>query len=122
MKRLLLVGATLFAGWWTPVAAQEPGQQLYVITHVDLLGPAAAAAGAQMLQQFAADSRKEKGSVRFEILREASRINHLTVVEVWQTRQDFENHLAQAHAKSFRDKIQPLLGSPFDERLHIIMP
>ncbi len=122
MKRLLLVGATLVAAFCLPASAQEPGQQLYVITHVDLLGPAAAAAGTQMLQQFAADSRKDKGSVRFEVLREATRNNHLTVVEVWQSRQDFEAHLAQPHAKSFRDKIQPLLGSPFDERLHIIMP
>jgi len=122
MKRLLLVAAALLAGLWTPVAAQEAGQQLYVVTHVDLLGPAAAAAGTTMLQQFAADSRKDKGSLRIEVLREASRINHLTLVEIWQTRQDFETHLAAAHAKSFREKIQPLLGSPFDERLHILLP
>jgi quinol monooxygenase YgiN len=122
MKQLVLMGAILFAGLWTPAAAQEPGQQLYVVTHVDLMGPAAAVEGAKLLKQFAADSSKEKGSVRFEVLREASRVNHLTVVEIWQTRQDFETHLAAPHAKAFREKIQPLLGSPFDERLHILLP
>ena len=104
-----------------PVSAQEPGQKLYVVTHVDIGGPALAAEGAKLLQQFAADSVKDPGSVRFELLREPNRINHFTIVEVWQSRQDFETHLTLPHTKSFREKIQPLLGSPFDERLHILL-
>ena len=59
--------------------------------------------------------------MRFELLREPNRINHFTIVEVWQSRQDFETHLTLPHTKSFREKIQPLLGSPFDERLHILL-
>jgi len=74
-----------------------------------------------LLQQFAADSVKDPGSVRFELLREPNRINHFTIVEVWQSKQAFETHLIAAHTKSFREKIQPLLGSPFDERLHILL-
>lgn len=104
-----------------PVPAQEPGQKLYVVTHVDIGGPALAAEGAKLLQQFAADSVKDPGSVRFELLREPNRINHFTIVEVWQSKQDFENHLILPHTKAFREKIQPLLGSPFDERLHILL-
>jgi quinol monooxygenase YgiN len=112
---VLLLLATLHA------RAQEPGQKLYVVTHVDIGGPALAAEGAKLLQQFAADSVKDPGSVRFELLREPNRINHFTIVEVWQNKQAFETHLALAHTKSFREKIQPLLGSPFDERLHILL-
>src|SRR6185369_17388514 len=73
--------------------AQDPGQKLYVITHVDINGPALAAEGAKLLQQFAADSVKDPGSVRFELLREPNRINHFTIVEVWQSKQAFETHL-----------------------------
>jgi quinol monooxygenase YgiN len=112
---VLLLLATLQA------RAQEPGQKLYVVTHVDIAGPALAAEGAKLLQQFATDSVKDPGSVRFELLREPNRINHFTVVEVWQNKEAFETHLALAHTKSFREKIQPLLGSPFDERLHILL-
>ena len=56
------------------------------------------------------------------MLRQEGHPNHFTIFEVWQTRQDFETHLATAYSKTFREKIQPLLGSPFDERLHIMLP
>ena len=111
----------LLAALSSPAPAQDPGQKLYVVTHVDIGGPALAAEGAKLLQQFATDSVKDPGSVRFELLREPNRINHFTIVEVWQNRQAFEAHLALPHTKTFREKIQPLLGSPFDERLHILL-
>lgn len=111
----------LLAALSSPASAQDPGQKLYVVTHVDIGGPALAAEGAKLLQQFATDSVKDPGSVRFELLREPNRINHFTIVEVWQNRQAFEAHLALPHTKTFREKIQPLLGSPFDERLHILL-
>jgi len=106
----------------TILHAQEPGQQVYVVTHVDVFGAGGAAEAAKILQQFAADSRKDPGSVRFELLREPTRLNHFTMVEVWKSKQDFENHLGAAHSRAFREKLQPMLGSPFDERLHILMP
>lgn len=121
LLRTVLVIAILHLGASLPAPAQEPGQKLYVVTHVDIGGPALAAEGAKLLQQFATDSVKDPGCVRFELLREPNRVNHFTIVEVWQSRQDFETHLATAHSKSFREKIQPLLGSPFDERLHILL-
>jgi quinol monooxygenase YgiN len=122
MTRLLWAVTIVSLGLGVPLRAQEPGQQLYVVTHVDLAGQLAATDGTKLLEQFAADSRKEKGSVRFELLREVSRLNHLTMVQVWQSRADFEAHQAAAHTKAFREKIQPLLGGPLDERLHIILP
>ena len=109
----------LFA--FQPAPAQDSSQKVYVVTHVDIGGPALAAEGGKLLQQFATDSVKDPGSVRFELLREPNRVNHFTIVEVWQSRQDFETHLTLPHTKSFREKIQPLLGSPFDERLHILL-
>jgi quinol monooxygenase YgiN len=118
MKRILLVAAML--GSVFSISAQEPAQQLYVVTHVDLFNTAAAD-GAKLLLQFAADSRKETGCIRFEVLREAARVNHLTLLEVWQTKQAFEAHLATPHSRTFREKLQPILGSPFDERLHVIL-
>ena len=104
-----------------PLPAQDANQPLYVVTHVDTTGPTAADA-AKLLNQFAADSRKEAGSVRFEVYRETGRLNHFTVVEVWQNRAAFERHLAGSGSKAFREKLQPMLGSPFDERLHNLLP
>ena len=97
--------------------AQSPGDKLFVVTHVDLT-PNYAADGAKLLQQFAADSRHDPGVARFELLQDNGRSNHFTLVEVWESSKAFEAHEAAEHTKSFREKLQPMLGSPFDERLH----
>jgi quinol monooxygenase YgiN len=118
----LALAATVFVGLGSPAGAQDADERLYVVTHVDVLGQNGAAEAAKMLHQFAIDSRSDQGSVRFEVLRDPDRLNHFTIVEVWRTRQDFDSHLAAGHTKVFREKLQPILGSPFDERLHKLLP
>ena len=49
---------------------------------------------------------------------QSDRGNHFTIVSVWASEKDFNAHLAAAHTREFRAKIQSGLGSPFDERLH----
>jgi quinol monooxygenase YgiN len=100
-------------------AAQDAGstERIYLVAHVDLV-PNAAAAGTKLLQQYVAGTRQDKGAVRVELYVERSRPNHLTLVEVWEDQKAFDAHVAAAHTKKFREQIQPMLGSPFDERLH----
>jgi quinol monooxygenase YgiN len=74
------------------------------------------------LRQFSSDSQKDRGVVRFELLIQEGRLNHFTILEVWQTHDAFEAHSSAEHTKRFREKIQPMLGSPFDERLHSLLP
>ncbi len=122
VRRRFCVYAVLFlatvglAGW---ARAQEPGthDKIYAVTHVDVL-PTEAAAGTKLLQQYVVESRKDKGAVRVEAYIQVSRINHFTLVEVWENRQALEAHEAAAHTKKFREQIDPMLGSPYDERLH----
>src|SRR5215510_14942501 len=101
----------------TGIAAFAQAPRVYVVTYVDVY-PNFAADTTKAMQQFAADSRKDAGSVRFEIMRDVSRMNHFSIVEVWQSRQAYEDHLKAPHAKKFREVLQPWLGSPFDERLY----
>ena len=96
------------------IAADEP---LYVVTHVDVM-PKFTDAGRDLLKFFAVDSRKDAGAIRIDVLEELGRPNHSTVVEVWASRQAYEDHLAAEHTRAYRAKLQPMLGSPFDERLH----
>lgn len=112
---------TAFGLAWR-ATAQEPGtrDRIYVVTHVDVV-PTDAAAGSKLLQQYVADSRKEKGAIRVEAYVQVSRINHFSLVEVWQNQQAYDAHEGAAHTKQFREQIQPMLGSPFDERLHQII-
>jgi len=112
----LLAALTMLAAG----AAFAQDSRLYVVIHVDTT-PNYLADGPKLLQKFAADSRKDPGVVRFELLQDTSRKNHFTLVEVWENQKAFDGHLEAAHTKEFRDKLQPMLGSPFDERLHNIL-
>jgi quinol monooxygenase YgiN len=117
LSGLALCGLTLMKA-----AAQTPVKNVYVVTHVDIAGtPAIVAEATRLLKEFAADSQKDQGVVRFELLIQDGRLNHFTITEVWQSRDAFEAHSSADHTKRFREKIQPMLGSPFDERLHSLL-
>jgi quinol monooxygenase YgiN len=115
---VLFLAALGLAGW---ARAQESAtsDRIYVVTHVDVV-PTEAAAGTKLLKQYVAETQKDKGAVRVEVYIQISRVNHFTLVEVWQNRQAFDAHEAAAHTKQFRTQIEPLLGSPYDELLHAI--
>ena len=114
MRFLLLLSSLLFAGM---ASAQEP---VHVITHIDLM-PAGTATGVTLLKQFAAATLKEKDCLRFEILQQDGRPNHLTLVAAWKDKAAFDAHDSAPYTKEFREKMQPLIGSPWDERLHQII-
>lgn len=115
---LLILVATAFAA---RISAQASGtrDRIYVVTHIDTLPGDSPAA--KLLQQYAAESRKDKGAVRIELYVQIGRTNHFSMVEVWENQKAFEAHEGAAHTKQFREQIQPMLGSPFDERLHQIV-
>jgi len=113
---LILAGSGLAGG----ALAQEMAahDRIYVVTHVDIIPPQAAA-GTKLVQQYVVDTRKDKGLVRVEAGAEIARTNHISIVEVWQNQKAFDEHVAAAHTRQFRQQIDPTLGSPYDERLHL---
>ena len=119
MKRITLLLVVFFLGGL--IAQQKAEPPLHVVTYVDVY-PNFAADTAKLLQQFAADNRKDAGFVRFEALRDVARVNHFAIVEVWQNQKAYEAHLTAPHTKAFRDQLQMGLGSPFDERLYNALP
>ena len=113
---VLLVSAGILAGrvW---AQGQEMRDRIYVVTHVDIIPPQKDA-GTKLVQQYVVDTRKDPGLVRIEAGAEISRANHISLTEVWQNRKVFDEHVAAAHTRQFRQQIDPMLGSPYDERLH----
>jgi len=123
LPSLAWLGLIALNGFVAPDARGQqtaPGKNaLYVLTHVDIIGGAANLPNAiALMQQYAADSLKEPGAVRVEVLQQDNRRNHFMIFEVWQTRKAFEAHWVGETAKHFREKAFPMLGSPFDERLN----
>jgi quinol monooxygenase YgiN len=87
----------------------------FVIAHVDVAPNTQAP---MLLQQLAAASRQESGNLRFDVLQHTMRGNHFTVIEQWRNRDALDAHVATAHARAYRDALQPLTGSPLDERVY----
>ncbi len=96
-------------------SAAVNNQAVSVVTHVDV-SPDPRVAG--LLARLAEASRQEAGNVRFDVLQHAMRANHFTVIETWQSQKALDAHAAAAHTKQYRDELQPMTGSPLDERVY----
>jgi len=74
------------------------------------------------LDKYRDETLTEDGASSCKVLQEAGRSNHFTIEEEWARQSDYDAHISNDHARRFRDKIQPLLGAPIDERLHTELP
>jgi quinol monooxygenase YgiN len=98
-------------------ALREPAAgAVHIVSHVDIGGGGGQAGAPAMLRQLAEASRQEQGNVRFDVLQHAARLNHFTVVESWTNEAALDAHAAAAHTRQYRDMLQPISGSPLDER------
>ena len=95
----------------------EGGRTLYVLTHVDVIPPKKDEA-LGLVKQLAADSRKDSGALRYDVVQQANRANHLFLVEAWRDRAAFDGYLMTDPTRQFRDKLLPLQGALYDERLY----
>jgi len=98
-----------------PAPPASNSQAISVVAHVDTVAAPQAPA---LLKRLAEASRREDGNIRFDVLQHAMRANHFTVVETWQNQKALDAHAAAAHTKQYRDELQPMSGSPLDERVY----
>jgi quinol monooxygenase YgiN len=101
------------------VAAPNPlrAGSVVVVTHVDVPG-AFKDATVPLLHQLSEASRKEAGNLRFEVQQQGNRPNHFTVVELWSDQKTYDAHVMAGHTRQFRDKLGPMTGALYDERLY----
>ena len=99
------------------LGAQGVAGRLHIVVHVDVIPKFAADTG-KLLQSYAADTRKDAGAQRVDVLVESGRPNHFTLIELWESRAAYEAHVAKEHTKKYRDTLFPWLGSPYDERFN----
>jgi quinol monooxygenase YgiN len=90
---------------------------VYVLTHVDLIG-AKKDEGLAAIKQLSIDSTQDAGILRYDVLQQGSRPNHLTLVEMWRGKTDLEKHEIAAHTRKFRELLLPMSGSLYDQRLY----
>ena len=123
-----VVPVLLIAGWderphggldvgQADAAAGAKDATVFTVTHVDFIPPKKDD-GIAALKATADPSRQESGNLRYDILQQTSRPNHLTLVEAWRDQRALEAHEAAAHTARFRDISTPMSGALFDQRLY----
>jgi quinol monooxygenase YgiN len=93
---------------------------VYVVTHADIVPPKREE-GAAEVRKLAEASRGTAGNVGFDALVQASRLNHLTLVEAWTDAAAREAHSAATPTRSFRTAFGPMSGALYDERLYTLL-
>jgi quinol monooxygenase YgiN len=92
----------------------------YIVTYVEV-DPSAAAKAEKLISKHSAASKKDAGNLRFEALQRSERENHFIILEAWSDQNARNAHAKAAHTLAFRNALQPLLYSPFDERAHVAL-
>jgi quinol monooxygenase YgiN len=90
---------------------------VYVLTHVDVF-PAGKDQTIEMLKTLAENSRKDPGNLRFDILQQDGRLNHLPIIEAWNSAGAQAAHTMAEHTRAYRAKLVTLQGALYDERLY----
>lgn len=101
------------------VGASKPPtpDAVVALTHVDLI-PTFKDTGIPKVKEFAEQSRSTSGNLSFDVLTQANRTNHMTVVESWSTAAAKDAHIAEPFVKAFRETLMPMSGSLYDERVY----
>lgn len=117
--RAFVVAAALAAAASSAPAQPRtpPAVPVYVATFIDLMPPNTAS-GTQAIRRYVADAGKEPGVLRVEAVAQDGRENHLVIYEVWRSQAAFDAHEALPRTKTFKATIYPLMGAPFDQRVH----
>jgi quinol monooxygenase YgiN len=97
--------------------AQAGEAGAYTVSYFEV-APAAEGQAAALLKELSAASRKGPGNLRFDALQRRDRTNHFAIVEAWKDKAGADANLAAAHTRQFREKLQPMLISGYDERPH----
>lgn len=102
------------------ISSGNSDKQVYAVIHVDV-APSQVAAALPVLQSFAQQAKRDPAVSHIDVLQQLGAPNHFTVIEVIHSRQMYDRFVEEDYVKTMRDKLQPMLGSPFDERLHGIV-
>ena len=112
MQRLLLL--LISAAILLPAQA-PPDSTAYSVAYVDIL-PASRTAAIAALKQYRDASRKDDGFQRIEFFERSGWPAHFCILETWANGKDLDTHAASANAKDFRNKIDSMRLSEYDQR------
>jgi quinol monooxygenase YgiN len=115
--RLLALGSAMAMMPVQNAQAQGSEAGAYCVSYIEVT-QAAEGRAAALLKELSAASRAGAGNLRFDAVQRRDRTNHFAIVEAWKDRAAQDANLAAAHTRQFREKLQPMLITGYDERPH----
>jgi quinol monooxygenase YgiN len=106
---LLLISTVLLS------AQAPPDSTAYTVAYVDIL-PASRTEAITAMKQYRDASRKDDGFQRIEFFEQVGRPAHFCILERWANSKDLDTHAASANTKDFRNKIDSMRLSDYDQR------
>ncbi len=100
-----------------PAQGLDSKDAIHVVTHVDVT-PNNKDGCMELLKGMRADTPKDAGNLRYDVLQQPNRLNHFTVVETWANPEGLDGHAMAAHTRAFREKLAPMAGALYDERFY----
>lgn len=113
----MLFGLAIVSPGLAPVALADDANTAYVVTYFEVV-PSFTGQVRNLMRDLARASRKEPGHIRMELVQRVGQPDQFVILEAWQDKDAHAAHTGAAHTKQFRDKLQPLLRGPYDERPH----
>jgi quinol monooxygenase YgiN len=101
----------------TAPRGQVPADSIFILTHVDVF-PVHKDQAIELVKARADAARKEDGNLQYDVLQWNGHPNHFSLVEVWRDRKAFDASVTAPQNKDYRQKLTPLEGALYDERLY----
>ena len=114
---LMLLGLAVASPGLAPVALAADASTAYVVTYFEAV-PTYTGQVRNLMRDLVKASRKDPGHIRMELLQRIGQPDQFVILEAWKDKEAHAAHLEAAHTKGFREKLQPLLRGPYDERPH----
>jgi len=111
----LLLSLLVLTSVTTQIANAQDIVPVFAIAYIEIK-PSATTQAESLLKTYAEASQDEPGNLRFQILQRTGRPNHFAILDAWEDQQSQNSHAAAGHTRIFRDSLQALLYSPYDER------
>ena len=103
-----------------PVKKEKRAGAIYAVTHVDVVPPGKDEC-LGLLKAMSIDTPLDPGNISYEVLQQANRTNHFTVIEAWTGRKALDSHAMAVHTRSFRESLSPIAGALYDERFYKVL-
>jgi (4S)-4-hydroxy-5-phosphonooxypentane-2,3-dione isomerase len=103
-----------------PVRTAMPNA-VFMQVHLDVFPPGLEPALAAV-RAVAEAARKDEGNLRYDVVQTVkTQLSHMTLYSGWASRKAFDDYETSAYARRFRNAVGPLLGSPYDDRLYVLI-